>query len=694
MNKIEPVRLLILEESQNRAEELIVLLRTAGRATRAHQVASEVDLIKKLGEQTWDLLLAASDANGVTIARAITIIQDQNKDIPVILLADSNDPGAITEGLKLGAQDVALEDDDDRLVLIIERELANLDHRRLRQKAEEELRETARRNELLLDTSNAAIAYVHEGMHIYTNPAYARLFRFEDRDEFIGIPVIDLIAPDHQEKFKKFLRSFSEDNDANVEDIKGLTSEGSEVEARLTLSYASYDGEECIQMVFRTAGDEVRVAADEVVPVPQKKASGVYNRRSFVEQVDGAVSRAIAGEQQYVMFYIEINNFSKVRSDAGISNADTILKDVASVLSDNVDDRHLIARFGDDSFAILFEGGSKDEAATLAEQIRGGIEQNISEVSGRSFKVTVSVGLTVIDETTPSAEEAVSRAHQAADAITRGNGVNFYQAAQIKVGATGKSITMEAIKELLRKALAENSLCLMYQPIISLHGDEEEQFEVLLRLIDDEGNEIYPEQFMEAGEDAGLLEKIDRWVILQSIKVLSAHRGEGHRTKLFIDISHKSMADKTFLPWVSVALKSARLPSDAIILQLKENDATSYVKHAARFTKGMEQLHCRTAINNFGRADNPLNLLKELTPDYVKLDDSLTDDIESNPPKQREFVSMVKSLQTSGVLTAVTGVESPTILATLFTAGVNFIQGNYISPPLENLDYDFTSEDL
>ena len=145
---------------------------------------------------------------------------------------------------------------------------------------------------------------------------------------------------------------------------------------------------------------------------------------------------------------------------------------------------------------------------------------------------------------------------------------------------------------------------------------------------------------------------------------------------------------------MSVALKSARLPSDAIILQLKENDATTYVKHAARFTKGMEQLHCRTAINNFGRSDDPLGLLKELTPDYVKLDDSLTGDIESNSPKQRDFVSMVKSLQTSGVLTAVTGVESPTILATLFTAGVNFIQGNYISPPLENLDYDFTSEDL
>mgnify|MGYP004005950997 CR=1 FL=1 len=114
MNNKEPVRLLILEESQNRAEELIVLLRTAGRATRAHQIESPEDLNSKLQEQPWDLLLATDEANGLSAEAAIKLINSSEKDIPIVLIADNRDPESITEGLKLGALDVALDDDDER----------------------------------------------------------------------------------------------------------------------------------------------------------------------------------------------------------------------------------------------------------------------------------------------------------------------------------------------------------------------------------------------------------------------------------------------------------------------------------------------------------------------------------------------------------------------------------------------------
>jgi len=167
MNDHAPVRLLILEESQNRAEELIVLLRTAGRATRAHQIESDSDFSARVVEQTWDLVLASPEANGFTAEALLSQLQTMGKDIPVILLADNRDPTSITEGLKLGAVDVALDDDDERLALIIARELKNLENRRQKRRAEVELRETDRRNRLLLDSSSTAIAYVHEGMHIY-----------------------------------------------------------------------------------------------------------------------------------------------------------------------------------------------------------------------------------------------------------------------------------------------------------------------------------------------------------------------------------------------------------------------------------------------------------------------------------------------------------------------------------------------
>ncbi len=693
MSDREPIRLLILEESQNRAEELIVLLRTAGRATRAHLIESESDFLSKLNEQSWDLILAAAEANGFQAETALKLISSAEKDIPLILLADNRDPASITEGLKLGAQDVILDDDDERLVLIVQRELINLENRRARRRAEVELRETDRRNQLLLDSSSSAIAYVHEGMHIYTNNAYSDLFGYDDPDDLAGIPIIDLIASEDQDKFKRFLKTFDAQN-AEEEEFSCVDSEGSTILATLSISPATYDSEPCTQIIFKTMVDDTQLE-DRIKEISsQDLLTGLFNRQYFIEQLDNAVDNANQGKESSILYYVEIDNFPRVRSDAGLSNADLILGDLAALIRTNIPDDLLMARFGDDVFAILGRGGDKEKATALAEDIRARVESHLSEVSGKNYQTTISIGLSLIAENTSTVEEAISRAHQAADELESGNAVNFYNPANISVGEEGKGVSADALKDMLSIALEENRFKLVFQPIVSLHGDDDEQFEVLLRLPDAEGNVMKPGQFMNTAEEMGILQKIDRWVILQSVKALSAQRAGGGKGRLFINVSHKSIADDTFLPWMSVALKAARLPSDAIIFQIHENDATSYIKQSAKFTKGLAQLHLKTSINHFGCSLNPFNLLKHLTPDFVKLDGSFAQEIERSEEKQQELIDMVKSLQTTGVLTAISGVESPDILPTLFMTGINYIQGNYISEPLDDLDYDFSSEDL
>jgi diguanylate cyclase (GGDEF)-like protein/PAS domain S-box-containing protein len=693
MNRNSPIRLLILEESQNRAEELIVLLRTAGRATRAHLLESEADLVEKLNEQSWDLCLARQEIDTLSIEQIIRQVKSLDKDVAVIMLAEDQDHASITAGLKLGALDVSLADDDERLVLIIEREMMNLENRRARRKAEVDLRETDRRNHLLLETSNAAIAYVHEGMHIYANRAYAELFGYEDVDEFVGIPVIDLIATEDQNKFKLFLKNYL-DSQKGGEEFSCVASDDSRILASLSLSPATYDSEPCTQMIFRAMNDDSEYE-DRIREISsQDLLTGLYNRTYFLEQLGAAVSLASTGQQGYVLFYITLDDFDQVRADAGISNADLVLGDLAALLREQVDASHVMARFGDAEFTILFKGADKEVASALAEELRALVEGHLSEIAGKSFQLTISTGLSLIGENTPSGEEIISRAHKACTSIENGNGVNFFQPEQVKVGDDGKSLTSEHIKQLVRDAIVGNSFRLMFQPIISLHGDDDEQFEVLLRLLDDDDNELSPAQFLGPAEDAGLLEKLDRWVILQSIKMLSVHRSEGSKARLFVNVTHRSMADSTFLPWISVALKAARLPSDAIIFQIHENDATSYIKHATKFCQGLSELHCKTSINHFGCSLNPFNLLKHLTPDYVKLDGSFAQQIEDSAEKQKDLIVMVKSLQSTGVLTAISGVESPMVLSTLWQAGVNFIQGYYISAPLENMDYDFSNEDI
>ncbi|MND59267.1 Cyclic di-GMP phosphodiesterase YfgF [compost metagenome] len=215
---------------------------------------------------------------------------------------------------------------------------------------------------------------------------------------------------------------------------------------------------------------------------------------------------------------------------------------------------------------------------------------------------------------------------------------------------------------------------------------------MLLRLLSPQGEEVPPADFLDAAKEAGLAERIDRWVILNSIKLLAEHRTKGHNTRLFVHLSGASLQDQTLLPWLSVALKAARLPSDALIFQFSEPDAIAYLKQAKVLTQGLAELHCQVALSQFGCALNPFNTLKHLAIDFVKVDGSFTQDL-SRAENQEVLKTLLASLHAQAKLTIVPFVETASVLATLWQAGVNYIQGYYLQGPSQAMDYDFSSGD-
>lgn len=686
----DPIKLLILDDSQKRAEDLVTLLRNAGRATRAQQILTEDELLSFVKDSAWDLFLCRSESNGITAQQCLHAVQNMEKDIPFIIMVDDDNPVSITEGLKIGAKDVALASDTDRLVIIIERELDNLEHRRAKRKAEIDLHETDKRNQLLLDTSTAAIAYVHDGMHIYTNNAYATLFGYLDPDDFAGIPIIDLISSDDQEKFKKLLKSHEDELEVSDE-FTCVTSEGEHIQSNLSMSQATYEEEACTQVIFKVVSDDSELEERIREISSQDLLTGLYNRQYFNEKLDGAVDQAVKNGQSSVLFYIDTDQFSRVRAEAGIANADIILTDIANVLKMEISEPHVLARFGEDVYTLLYMEPDKEKAEAFANELRKKVEAQIFEVSGKTFQVTIRIGLALISESTSSGEDALAKSSTAAGEIEGGNSVKFHQPKAIKVSEDGESLSSENIKALLKTALKENKFKLFFTPIISLQGDDEGQFEVT-SLMQVEEVELLPEQFRAEAEELKILHTIDRLIVRESIKSLTIARKQGSKARLFIGISPNSAADDTFLSWISVALKAARLPSDSIIFQIHENDAHSYIKHVKKFMTGLTQLHCKSAISNYGCALNPQNVFKHLSPDYVRIDSSFVEEVDSDDKKKSELLALLKTLQSKGIMTSISGVESPMVLPVMFESGVNYIQGDYVSGPLETLDYDFSEE--
>jgi diguanylate cyclase (GGDEF)-like protein/PAS domain S-box-containing protein len=680
------IRLLILEDSQNEAERLVSLFRNAGQATRVHRLTSSEDLADVL-QQTWDLLINAPTSTNLDPSEAIGAIRKQAKDIPVIQLIDGNDSDAITEALALGAQGALPQGEDEWLILVASRELANLEERRARRSAELALREAEKRCQLLLESSVDAIAYVHDGMHIYANRAYLELFGYEDVEELEGMPMIDLIASCDQGEFKGFLKNYQSLQGSAELVCGGVRADGSSFKASMHFSPASYDGEPCIQVVIRAESDNAELEKLREIS-SQDLVTGLYNRNHFLESLDGAVERAVNAGKNSSLAYLRIDRFASLQAEIGLGDSDRLLAELAQLLRGQFPQNAELARFGDDAFAVLMDEATPKQLEQPLSELLKKVEGHLFDVGGRTVQTSLSIGVAALDEQTAKARDVVDRAHRCAEELTDGNAVRIYDPARELAAAASRGNVLA----MLQQALEKNSFRLLFQPIISLRGDSHEHYEVLLRLLDPEGAEVPPGEFLDAAKEAGLASKIDRWVLLNSIKLLAEHRNKGHSTRLMVHLSGTSLQDPSLLSWLGAALKASRLPPDSLVFQLDENDAVAYLRQAKALTQGLAGLGCRVALNQFGCVLNPLNTLKHLDADFVKIDGSYTQDL-SRQENQEALKQLLAQLHEQAKQTIVPFVDSATVLATLWQAGVGYIQGQYLQGPSQSMDYNFSSDE-
>ncbi|MCQ4304120.1 ferrous iron transporter C [Stutzerimonas frequens] len=680
------IRLLILEDSQNEAERLVSLFRNAGQATRVHRLTSSDDLAEAL-TQIWDLLISAPQSENLDPSEAISAIRRQAKDIPIIQLTAGNDAEAITDALMLGAQDALPQGEDEWLLLVANRELANLEERRARRSAEVALREAEKRCQLLLDSSVDAIAYVHDGMHIYANRAYLELFGYDDVEDLEGMPMIDLIGGADQSRFKTFLKNYQTLEGSAELACGGVRADGEALKMRMSFSPAAYDGEPCIQVVIRAESDSAELQKLREIS-SQDPVTGLLNRNSFVEVMDTAVERAVNAGQSATLAYIRIDRFAALQADIGLTDSDQLLSQLATLLRGHFPSDTQLARFADDVFTVLQPGVIPQQAEAELRALLGKVEGHLLDVGGRTVQVTLSIGVAGLDEKTAKAQDAIERAHRCADELSDGNALKIYNPADELAAAANRG----DIAAMLKQALENNSFRLLFQPIISLRGDNFEHYEVLLRLLDPQGAEVPPNEFLSAASEAGLASKIDRWVILNSIKLLAEHRAKGHSTRLFLHLSAASIQDASLLPWLGVVLKASRLPGDSLAFEFGEADAVTYLKPAKALAQGLSGLGCRIALAQFGCVLNPFNTLKHLDAEFIKVDGSYTQDL-SRQENQEALKTLLAELHEQRKQSIVPFVESATVLATLWQAGVSYIQGHYLQGPSQSMDYDFSSDE-
>lgn len=694
------IRLLILNDSRAEAERLISMLHNAGRPTRAQHVESEEALVKLLQDQSWDLVIGLDSTINVTPAIAIKQIRRLVKDIPFIMLTDSSETPAIVDGMKMGAADVVRLDEDQHLLQVIQRELTNRENRSQQRLAERRYKEIERRNQQLLDSSRDAIAFVQDGMFLYANQSFAELLNYGDRDDLECMPVIDTVANADQGRVKEFLKEFmlrSSDVESSKLTFNAVSDGGTEKPIGVEVRKSQYDEELCIQFVVRssTAGSEELEAQLQNIR-HQDLATGLHNKNYLIEKLEGIVDDAVTHHSTSALLFITISDFLEtVQHRVGVASADIVLGTIAAHARTLTKPDETLCRFSEEGFMLLIPGIDADSAQQRAEDIGENLRSHIVDIDGATLQFTYLVGVALINETTSNSDTPISHALKAQDLAS----------VQFKKDKTTVACTYEEeqeqetegksdkdITKMVQNALKQGRFRLLFQPILSLRGSDKEHYEVLLRMVDDDNKGISPTEFLGAAAKIGATSKIDRWVILEAIKMLAQHRAAGNNTRLIINLSRDSLKDTALPPWLGVAFKAAKLPPEAIVFQIQENDINDHLNIAKSFTEQVSALGCDCSISHFGCALNPFNALQHICAQYIKVDGSFTQELQNGTGEPEALGDLVSQIHEHEKITIVPFVENASVLSKLWQSGVHYIQGYYLQGPADNMDYDFDTE--
>ncbi len=686
------IRPLILEESANEAEALASALRNAGYAIRYKHIEDTEDLQEALENQTWDLLLAVQQVGNFPATQALSIIKKSGDDIPGIIFGPELNNATTIELLKAGAAGVVSDESQEHLLLIIGKEINNLCERREHRRCKSLYHESEKRNRVLINSSRDPIAYIHEGMHIYANQSYQDIFGYEDIEDLRSIPIMDLITPDEQQGFKDVLRGINNNQPPEgTLEYQAVREDGETFAATMEFSRASIDGEACTQVMIHRKSNNKALEKEIEQLRQQDLLTGLYNNRYFMEKVQDAINQANKSEEKFSLLYIEPDNFKNIKDTLGIAESDLVLSDIAQYIQEILPEDNIhIARYAGTVFSIILSGQQQKQSSKLAEKLRKGLAEKVFEVEEKAVTTTFSIGISTITETTSDAKKAVAQTEMACNAAKEkgGNQIHVFS----EEDALASLEADKRIVTLLELALKNNRFVLHYQPIVSLHAEPGERYEVLLRLKDQDDSLIMPSDFLEAAEQAKLMSEIDKWVIKNAAKAILDKRKVGKDIQFFIKISADSLHDPSLLVWISKLLQAARLHGDSLVFEISEQTALDNMKAAKAFSDGLRQLHCNMALDHAGRESNDLIYLKYLKLKYLKIDGGHINNA-ANEESQKIIQQVAEAGRANNILTIAEHVQDPACLAILWQHGVNFIQGFYLQQPETSLDYDFSSND-
>jgi diguanylate cyclase (GGDEF)-like protein/PAS domain S-box-containing protein len=410
--------------------------------------------------------------------------------------------------------------------------------------------------------------------------------------------------------------------------------------------------------------------------------TGLVNRHEFEVRLERALKSAKAREASYALCHLDIDQFKIVNDTCGHSAGDALLGQVGALLKSKVRWRDTLARLGGDEFGILLESCSLDEAMRIAEGLCEAVRNFRFTWEDRTFRLGASIGVVPIAADKTDSTSILSAADSACQAAKEGGRNRVHSFAENDIELMRRRREMQWAAR-INAALEEGRFELFRMQIQPLQRPETGQhYELLIRLRDENGKLVAPNDFIAAAERYSITPAIDRWVIENAFRWLVSEADEREKLALCsINLSGQSLGDDKFLPFVIDQFHRSGIDASKICFEITETAAVASFSQANRFIQALKELGCKFALDDFGTGLSSFGYLKHFPVDFLKIDGSFVREILRDPI-DREMVRSINEIgHLTGKQTIAEFAENTEIIQMLRTLGIDYAQGYGVAQP-------------
>ncbi len=409
--------------------------------------------------------------------------------------------------------------------------------------------------------------------------------------------------------------------------------------------------------------------------------TGLINRYEFERRLKNVITTQATHRSINTLCYIDLDQFKLVNDTCGHTAGDELLKQITLLLQRTLDSAGTLARLGGDEFGLLLENSNIQKTQIIATQLLDVIKTFNFTWNDSTFTISASIGIALIPENAASCEEILNNADSACY-LAKENGRNSIE---VFAAEDDKLLTQQRQMHWVSRinlALEENRFQLYFQEIMPLRGHEKafiSHGEILLRMIDKEGDIVSPSNFLPAAERYNIITLLDEWVVDKSIQWLSTRK---EKVLISVNLSGLSLSNRDFLNFVVSKIKLYKINPELLCFEITETAAINNLSTAIHFMNVLKKLGCSFALDDFGSGLSSFSYLNSLPVDYLKIDGTFVMDIDKDPMHYAMVKSISEVGQVMGIKIIAEFAASESIISCLREIGVDNAQGYAISRPI------------